>query len=148
MGTNVLSNVLFIKDPTAFPPDVNQEETIYALAKTNKLVVLLSHGNAYSFTEGFILPDNVKLVPYSLDSFDSITQCVILLCEILKEHDIDLHSRFLDRSVSLPLVLSGAILKTNNNTTVNFVNDKEQFKQLKIVKPSNPTQEESKWDLL
>ena len=148
MGNNILSHVVFIKDPTSFPADVNQEEAIYALSKVNKLVILLSHGNAYNFTEGFILPDNVKLVPYSLDSFDSITQCVILLCEILKEHDIDLHSRYLDGSVALPLVLSGAILKTDNNTTVHFINDEKQFKELKIVKPSNPIQDESKWDLL
>lgn len=121
------SRVVFVKDPTALPQNVQHHEAVEALARSNNLVVLMSHGNPYLFPEGWIMPYNVKTIDYDL-TVEGITAGVVQARDLLRTYNIDLHSRHLDNDEALPMLLAGACLTVPVATEVAFINKPSQFK--------------------
>lgn len=137
-----INRVVFVKDPTILPPGVPHTEAIDALANNHQVVILLSHGNKYHFPAGWILPDNVSLLEYDLD-LPSITQAVYLIRDLLRQHNIEMQSRFLDNDDALPMILAGACLTVGPNTKVTFINKPEQY----TTKYKNPiVTTDTDWD--
>lgn len=146
MATN-LDRVVFVKDPSVLPEGVRHHEAIDALAKANKLVVLLSHGNRYNLPEDWILPANVKLLEYDLD-MPSIQAAVVRIRDILKQHGVNVYSRHLGGG-SLPLVLSGAVITTNLGVQLAFVNGADEYvKNHKSLETPPSTPDPAEWDIL
>jgi hypothetical protein len=146
MATN-LDRVVFVKDPSVLPEGVKHHEAIDSLAKANKLVLLLSHGNHYHLPQDWILPANVKLLEYDLD-MPSIQAAVIRIRDILKQHGVDVYSRHLGGS-SLPLVLSGAVITANLGIQLAFVNGEDEYlKTHKILETPPSTSDSTEWDIL
>lgn len=130
MAAELLRRVVFVKDPTALPGNVSHQAAVESLAAANNLVVLMSHGNPYLFPTGWIVPHNVKQIPYDL-SLPGIVAGVLQVRELLREYDITMSSRHLDNDDALPMLLAGACLTVGSGTEVAFVNKPGQFTQAK-----------------
>lgn len=140
------SRVVIVKDPSVLPEGVRHCDAVDALANSNKVVVLMSHGNKYKFPKGWILPSNVSLLEYDL-TLGSIEKCVIRLREILHTHGIELHSRHLLEADPMPMPLAGSVLVMNLGTELSFINKPSQFtEELTII--ANEDHSPSDWDLL
>lgn len=141
----VSNRVVFVKDPTALPNGVRHHEAIDALAKNNRLVLLLSHGNKYQLPTGWQLPGNVKLIEYDL-TMPGIEENITKIRNILSDHGIDLYSRHLDNGDPMPMLLAGACLTLSHGTKVTFVNKPDQYINAK-QDPDPISYEETDWDL-
>lgn len=138
--------VVFVKDPTVLPQSIPHHEAIAALAKNNKLVLLLSHGNKYTLPLGWILPHNAIIIEYALTNED-IVQNVYRVRNLLNLHGIDMYSRHLDNDDPMPMLLAGACLTLSPGTKVAFVNKPEQY--LNAKQDPDPVKfEDIDWDLL
>lgn len=145
METGVLNGrVVFVKDPTALPRGVPHTEAIDALSRNNRAVILLSHGNKYQLPKDWILPSNVSIFEYELD-LDSIAEAVRRVREVLVQHGVDLHSRYLDNDDALPMLLAGACLTLGPNTKVVFVNKPDQYSNIKVSQET--VRKDTDWDL-
>lgn len=145
MEAKFLGRVVFVKDPMALPNGVRHHEAVEALAKSNRVVILLSHGNKYIFPKGWLLPHNVKLIEYDL-TLESVEQGVNKIRSILNGYGVDLYSRHLDNDDPMPMLLAGACLTLSPGTKVAFVNKPDQYSNAKQI--SDPTTyEETDWDL-
>lgn len=144
-----VTRIVFVKDPTVLPDDVSHQEAVEALAKANKLVILLSHGNKYAFPEGWVPPANVKLLEYDLE-IPSIQAAVRRVRLILREYEIDFHSRHLDDRDALPMVLSGAFVSLPPGVELAFVNGQTEYlKSHKNLETPLPTIDQKiEWDIL
>lgn len=137
--------VVIVKDPSVLP-NKNHHLIVDALASANKLVVLMSHGNKYRFPPNWILPANVTVLEYDLES-GSIEKCVIKLREVLRAHGIDVHSRHLDGADPMPMPLAGSVLVMNLGTEISFVNQSNQLTS-NITSSQDSEDYSSEWDLL
>lgn len=145
---NNLERVVFVKDPSVLPEGVKHHDAVDNLATANKLVVLLSHGNKYSFPEGWILPANVRILEYDLD-MSSIQSVVVRIRDILKEFGISLHSRHLGAREVFPIPLAGAVITMNVGTQLAFINGESDYLSSKAMLETPPTQNDpSEWDIL
>lgn len=145
MVTNFRNNVVFVRDPTALPKSVEHAQSVDALARSYKLVILLSHGNKYSFPDGWILPSNVELLEYDLE-MSSVQAGVVKLRDILRRHAIEVRSRHLDKRDPMPLVLAGSVITVPVGTDVSFVNNESDFPTIQDLElPTTGTNTE--WDL-
>lgn len=148
MSSNLgsINRIVFVKDPTVLPDSVTHYETVESLAKVNKLVILLSHGNKYLFPKGWDLPKNVRLLEYDLD-MPSIQAAVRKLRLILHEHDVEVQSRHLAFQDALPIVLSGALVSVPQGTELAFLNGKKDAQVHRVF--DTPTiQINTEWDIL
>lgn len=139
----VNTQVVFVKDPTALPLELRHHEAVEELAKTNRLVILLSHGNKYQLPSGWLLPHNCYLIEYDL-TVESIAENVHRIRNLLNNYGIALYSRFLDNSDPMPMLLAGACLTLSPGTTVAFINKPDQFIN---TKQSPVCYEDTDWDL-
>lgn len=127
------------------PQKTYHHEAVEALAKNNRVVILLSHGNKYKFPKGWMLPHNVVMLEYDL-TLENIEENIHNLKNILSGYGIDLYSRHLDDGDPLPMLLAGSCLALSPGTKVAFVNKPDQY--------SNAKQDESikykdtDWDIL
>ncbi len=137
--------VVFVKDPTALPNGVQHHDAIDALAKNNRVVILLSHGNKYRLPKGWLLPHNVKLIEYDL-TVESIEQSVNQIRSLLRGYGVDLYSRHLDNDDPMPMLLAGACMTLSPGTKVAFVNKPDQYSNAK--QETDPTVNyDADWDL-
>lgn len=139
------ARVVFVKDPTALPNGVRHHEAIDALAKNNRLVLLLSHGNKYQLPHGWLLPHNVRLIEYDLTT-EAIEENVNKIRNILSEYGVDLYSRHLDNDDPMPMLLAGACMTMGPGTKVAFVNKPDQYSNAK-QDPDPICYEDTDWDL-
>ena len=144
MVADVRHRVVFVKDPSILPDGLTHEEAVERLSRANSLVLLLSHGNSYRFSDGWLLPANVRMLEYDIETL-SLRECAERLRGYLREAGVQLHSRHLDFREALPLVLTGSVLVTPNTTELVFINHQVELEELSEL-PSNapPT---NKWDL-
>lgn len=146
METQVLSRVVFVKDPTALPKNVKHHEAIESLAAVNKVVILLSHGNKYILPPAWIFPHNVSLFEYEI-TMESIVNCVRQIKELLLKHHIGLYSRHLDNEDPMPILLAGACLTLGAGTEVSFINKPDEYTNTTVT-PTKVEQSDVDWDLL
>ncbi|NBU69870.1 MAG: hypothetical protein EBS53_00170 [Bacteroidetes bacterium] len=147
MADHVLNRIVFVKDPTVLPENEKHHEVVDSLAKANKLVVLLSHGNKYNFPAGWILPSNVKLLEYDLE-MPSIKAAVSRIRTLLREHNVEVHSRHLDERDTLPIVLSGALVAVPTGTELSFLNGQTQYVRTRKTLETPTIVEQTEWDIL
>lgn len=148
MENDVLTRnrIVVIKDPTALPEGAKHDEAIDALARANKVVILLSHGNKYHLPPDYVMPHNVSTIQYDLD-MQSIQRCVLRLREILREHGVQMYSRHLDDDDPMPILLGGACITMNAGTELAFVNKPEKYIATKEKLETPVSYEETEWDL-
>lgn len=137
--------IVFVKDPSALPQKVYHHEAIEALAKNNRVVILLSHGNKYKLPKGWIPPHNVITLEYEL-TLENIEENIHNLKHILSGYGIDLYSRHLDNSDPLPMLLAGSCLTLSPGTKVAFVNKPDQYTSAK--QEESAKYKDTDWDLL
>jgi hypothetical protein len=143
---NILDRLIFVKDPHALPLDIPHEVSVDVLSRQYQLVVLFSHGDLYDFPDNWILPQNVKLVQYDLDT-SSIQATVIRLRDILATVGIHFESRFLGME-ALPIPLSGALIRLNTKTEFTCLNSPSDYlKHVKAIDQPNEEQTTTDWDL-
>lgn len=148
MAAHVLTRIVFVKDPTVLPENEKHHEVIDSLAKANKLVVLLSHGNKYNFPDGWILPANARLLEYDLE-MPSIQAAVRRIRNLLREYDVEVHSRHLDERDALPIVLSGALMAVPSGTELSFLNGQTQYvRTRKVLETPVILDQQMEWDIL